>query len=79
VPSLRDLTRSGLWVGLYALLAVFPLLLLAEVGGGVGAVVRPLAWAFSWWGIALYWWAAWLYLRQTAALVRSAGPAEGTA
>jgi len=38
VPSLRDLTRTGLWVGLYALLAVFPLTLLlsapAPWGGG---------------------------------------------
>jgi predicted ferric reductase len=38
VPTLRDLTRSALWVGLYALLAVFPLLLLlaapAPWGGG---------------------------------------------
>ena len=57
----------------FNLLYAFPLLLLAEVGGGVGTVVRPVAWAFAWWGIALYWWAGWLYVRQTAAVVR-AGP-----
>ena len=39
MPSLRDLTRTGLWVALYALLAIFPLLLLlaapAPWGGGL--------------------------------------------
>jgi cardiolipin synthase (CMP-forming) len=62
----------------FNLLYAFPLLLLAEVGGGVGTVVRPVAWAFAWWGIALYWWAAWLYARQLYDLVRPAprpGPA----
>jgi predicted ferric reductase len=38
MPTLRDLTRAGLWVGLYTLLALFPLLLLlaapAPWGGG---------------------------------------------
>jgi cardiolipin synthase (CMP-forming) len=48
----------------FNLLAAFPLLLLAEVGGPAGAVARPIAWAFAWWGAVLYWWAAWLYLRQ---------------
>jgi cardiolipin synthase (CMP-forming) len=60
----------------FNLLYAFPLLLLAEVGGGVGTVVRPVAWAFAWWGIALYWWAAWLYGRQMAGLIRAA-PAPG--
>jgi len=38
VPSVRDLTRAGLWIGLYVLLALWPLLLLlaapAPWGGG---------------------------------------------
>jgi len=64
----------------FNLLYAFPLLLLAEVvGGGVGAVVRPLAWAFAWWGIGLYWWAGWLYLRQTVAVVREADAGSGRA
>jgi cardiolipin synthase len=37
----------------------------------VGALIQPIAWAFAWWGTALYWWAAWLYLRQTLSIVRS--------
>ncbi len=38
MPTLRDLTRAGLWIGLYVLLALWPLLLLlaapAPYGGG---------------------------------------------
>jgi len=55
----------------FNLLYAFPLLLLAQVGGGVGAAVRPVAWAFAWWGVTLYWWAGWLYVRQTASIVRA--------
>jgi cardiolipin synthase len=62
----------------FNLLYAFPLLLLAEIGGGLGTVARPVAWAFAWWGIALYWWAGWLYVRQAFGLVRS-GPAPGGA
>jgi cardiolipin synthase len=58
----------------FNLLYAFPLLLLAQVGGGVGDVARPIGWAFAWWGTTLYWWAGWLYLRQTVALVRTTRP-----
>jgi cardiolipin synthase len=58
----------------FNLLYAFPLLLLAEVGGRAGAVIQPIAWAFVWWGTALYWWAAWLYVRQMLSIVRSAAP-----
>ena len=61
----------------FNLLYAFPLLLLAEVGGPVGSAVQPVAWAFAWWGIALYWWAAWLYGRQMVGLIRTP-PAAGT-
>lgn len=54
----------------FNLLYAFPLLLLATMGEGVGAVIEPVAWAFVWWGTALYWWAAWLYVRQMFALFR---------
>jgi len=58
----------------FALLYAFPLLLLAHGGSVVAQVARPIAWAFVWWGVGLYWWAAWLYVRQTFELVRDAGP-----
>jgi len=54
----------------FNLLYAFPLLLLAQGNNWAADLARPTAWAFAWWGIALYWWAAWLYLRQVAAVVR---------
>jgi cardiolipin synthase len=59
----------------FSLLYAFPLLLLAELAGSVSAVVRPIAWAFVWWGTALYWWAAWLYLRQMRSVPKQTPPA----
>lgn len=52
------------------LLYAFPLLLLAEGDGVFADVARPVAWAFAWWGTALYWWAGWLYVRQVREVVR---------
>jgi cardiolipin synthase len=56
----------------YNLLYAFPLLLLGAGHNTGGTIARPLAWAFAVWGIALYWWAAVLYVRQGRDLVRSA-------
>jgi cardiolipin synthase len=53
----------------FALLYAFPLLLLAETSGPVGTVSAVLGWAFAWWGLALYWFAAVLYLVQARALL----------
>jgi cardiolipin synthase len=53
----------------FALLYAFPLLLLAESAGPVGTVSSVLGWAFAWWGLALYWFAAVLYLVQARALL----------
>jgi cardiolipin synthase len=53
----------------FNLLYAFPLLLLADGDGLAAAVARPIAWAFAWWGTALYWWAGWLYVRQVRAVV----------
>jgi cardiolipin synthase len=55
------------------LLYAFPLLLLAQGDSSVARVALPIAWAFAWWGTALYWWAGWLYLRQVRQMI--AGPA----
>ena len=51
------------------LLYAFPLLLLAEGDSTAAHVARPIAWAFAWWGTALYWWAGWLYVRQVRQVV----------
>jgi cardiolipin synthase len=55
------------------LLYAFPLLLLADHSGTVSEVAKPFAWAFTVWGVGLYWWAGWLYVVQFRALVRDAG------
>ncbi|WP_407342965.1 CDP-alcohol phosphatidyltransferase family protein [Pengzhenrongella phosphoraccumulans] len=56
--------------GTFALLYAFPLLLLAEWSGKVGAVASALGWAFAWWGVGLYWFAALLYFAQARTLLR---------
>ncbi len=52
------------------LLYAFPVILLGQVSGPVGAVALPVGWAFAWWGTALYWLAAVLYAVQAAPLLR---------
>ncbi|MBD5787507.1 CDP-alcohol phosphatidyltransferase family protein [Cellulosimicrobium terreum] len=63
--------------GTFALLYAFPLLLLAEAPGTIGDVAAVTGWAFTWWGIGLYWVAGLQYVRQTRALTRDTG--TGTA
>ena len=48
------------------LLYAFPLLFLGAHAGTAALVARVVGWAFAIWGTALYWWAAVLYLEQTA-------------
>ncbi len=55
--------------GTFALLYAFPLLLLAGASGWLGDVAAVTGWAFTWWGIALYWLAGAQYVVQTRALV----------
>jgi cardiolipin synthase len=54
----------------FCLLYAFPLLLLAQFDGPLATVALALGWAFAWWGIGLYWWAGWLYVRQVRDVVR---------
>jgi cardiolipin synthase (CMP-forming) len=54
------------------LMYAFPLLFLGAHGGIVAEVVRVIGWAFAVWGVALYWWAAMLYLTEIRDLVRGA-------
>ncbi|HXC84071.1 MAG TPA: CDP-alcohol phosphatidyltransferase family protein [Trebonia sp.] len=58
------------------LMYAFPLLFLGAHGGLAAEVVRVLGWAFAVWGIALYWWAAMLYLTQVRDLVKESGVNE---
>ena len=54
------------------LMYAFPLLFLGDHGGTAAEVVRVVGWAFAIWGIALYWWAAMLYVTQVRDLVKGA-------
>jgi len=47
-----------------SLLYAFPLLLLTLSGGTLAELTKPVGWAFTAWGTALYWWAGWLYVVQ---------------
>lgn len=53
----------------FALLYAFPLLLLAEAPGALGATASIVGGAFAGWGIGLYWLAGIQYVRQTRQLL----------
>ncbi|GMA25948.1 CDP-diacylglycerol--glycerol-3-phosphate 3-phosphatidyltransferase [Luteimicrobium album] len=59
------------------LMYAFPLLLLGQIDGWVGTVAGVAGWAFAWWGVGLYWWAGFLYLRGAARLLRSTDGPDG--
>ncbi len=56
--------------GTFALLYAFPLLLMADVFSAAKMIILPLAWAFAIWGIGLYWWSGYIYLKQLRAVVK---------
>jgi len=53
-----------------ALMYAFPLLLLAQVGHGVGPVAEVVGWAFALWGLVLYWVAGAAYLVEITRALR---------
>ncbi|MEN9872345.1 MAG: hypothetical protein RL450_280 [Actinomycetota bacterium] len=55
--------------GTFALLYALPLLLMADIWPGADFVILPLAWAFAYWGIALYWVAGFIYVNQVRKLL----------
>jgi cardiolipin synthase (CMP-forming) len=64
----------------WCLLGAFPMLFLGSHHASYAEVMRIIGWAFAFWGTALYWWAAWLYIAQARALVahdEPAAPAPG--
>lgn len=50
------------------LLYALPLLLLTDGTGRAAEIIAPAAWAFTVWGLGLYWWSALLYAVQIRAL-----------
>ena len=57
--------------GTFALLYAFPLLLLANWWTAAQLVILPIAWAFALWGVGLYWYSGFLYVKQVWSLVKS--------
>jgi cardiolipin synthase len=55
----------------FNLLYAFPLLLLAQLDGAIGDIAAPFGWAFTVWGVCLYWWAGLLYVTQVIQLARA--------
>lgn len=75
VPFLRTRGFSALpvhFLGKAAtagLLYAFPLLLLGDGDGAVANLARVFGWAFTVWGVGLYWWAGILYAIQVRRLL----------
>ncbi|PSL03565.1 CDP-diacylglycerol-phosphatidylglycerol phosphatidyltransferase [Haloactinopolyspora alba] len=57
----------------FCLLYAFPLLLWGDGDGTLPLLARVFGWAFAIWGVALYWWAAALYVIQARNVVREEG------
>jgi cardiolipin synthase len=57
--------------GTFSLLYAFPLLLAARIWSEAEIFILPVAWAFALWGIGLYWWAGFVYLKQVRDVVKS--------
>ncbi len=75
VPFLRTRGFSSLpvhFLGKAAtagLLYAFPLLLLGDGDGAIANLARVFGWAFTIWGVGLYWWAGVLYVFQVRRLL----------
>ena len=80
VPFLRTRGYSSLPVHFLgkaataSLLYAFPLLLLGDATGTVADLANVFGWAFTIWGVALYWWGGILYAFQVRRLMASTRP-----
>ena len=80
VPFLRTRGYSALPVhylgkaATAALLYAFPLLLLGDDAGTLGELAQVFGWAFTIWGVGLYWWAGLLYAWQVRTLLVTRPP-----
>lgn len=80
VPFLRTRGYSSLPVHFLgkaataSLLYAFPLLLLGDATGTVADLANVFGWAFTVWGVALYWWGGILYAFQVRRLMTSTSP-----
>jgi len=80
VPFLRTRGYSALPVHFLgkaataALLYAFPLLLLGDGAGRFAETCKVVGWAFTIWGVGMYWWAGVLYAWQVRTLLASTPP-----
>ena len=56
----------------FILLIALPMLLLAKVSPAAATWAYPGGWGFAWWGLVLYWVAAFFYLVQIRGALREA-------
>jgi cardiolipin synthase (CMP-forming) len=63
----------------FNLMYAMPLMLLAQGGSDAATFARPIAYAFTIWGAALFLWSGVLYVVQTRAALRSSVPSSGGA
>ncbi len=66
-PEVHYLGKAATFCLLYA----FPLLLIGTYHGTLADISRPIAWAFTIWGTALYLWSGVVYLIQAVHLIRT--------
>lgn len=66
-PSVHYLGKTATFI----LLVALPTLLLAAAVPGTHWWAHPAGWALAWWGLALYWIAALLYVGQVVGVVRA--------
>jgi cardiolipin synthase (CMP-forming) len=67
-PPVRYLGKTATFI----ILAAFPVLLLAHAVPSIATGAAAIGWGLAWWGLVLYWLAGFLYVGQTAVLVRAA-------
>ncbi|MDO9380142.1 MAG: CDP-alcohol phosphatidyltransferase family protein [Nocardioidaceae bacterium] len=85
IPFLRTRGYSSLPVHFLgkaataSLLYAFPLLLLGDDTGTVADLANVFGWAFTVWGVSLYWWAGLLYAWQVRKLLATVPPVTPSA
>ena len=66
-------------VATFSLLYALPILMLGLAFPGINWITNPVGWAFALWGAFLYWWAGFVYIRETARVIRIPLGASATA
>ncbi|TCO46459.1 CDP-alcohol phosphatidyltransferase family protein [Actinocrispum wychmicini] len=69
-PDVLYLGKGATFVLLYA----FPFLLFAQLDSTAADIARPIAYAFTVWGVALYVWSGAIYVLQAVTAIRRARP-----